>query len=225
MAAHYEDDEIKIHKLKCGPYDNNAYLLVSRESNESIIIDTPADPGELIRAASGTDVKAILITHNHSDHIQGCHLGHWKSRRYRRSGRRRSTQASGPPSQRRRRDHRRHDSPQGAVDTRTHAWLDLLCRWQAPVLRRYAVPGWPRAVRVAGEAGSAHRQHHQDALRAGRRPRSISRARRRRRHRDIQTGVRRLRIQEPRRGPVRRCKLVEGLALASLRGIWQTCSP
>ena len=71
MAAHYEDDQIRIHKLKCGPYDNNAYLLVSPESNESIIIDTPADPGELIRAASGTDVKAILITHNHSDHIQG----------------------------------------------------------------------------------------------------------------------------------------------------------
>ncbi len=71
MAAHYEDDEIKIHKLKCGPYDNNAYLLVSPGTNESLIIDTPADPGELIRAASGTDVKAILITHNHSDHIQG----------------------------------------------------------------------------------------------------------------------------------------------------------
>ena len=71
MAAHYEDDQIKIHKLKCGPYDNNAYLLVSPGTNESIIIDTPADPGELIRAASGTDVKAILITHNHSDHIQG----------------------------------------------------------------------------------------------------------------------------------------------------------
>jgi len=71
MAAHYEDDQIRIHKLKCGPYDNNAYLLVSPETNESIIIDTPADPGELVKAAIGTDVKAILITHNHSDHIQG----------------------------------------------------------------------------------------------------------------------------------------------------------
>ena len=71
MSAHYEDDEIRILKLKCGPYDNNAYLLVSPETNESIIIDTPADPGELIRAARGTDVRAILITHNHSDHIQG----------------------------------------------------------------------------------------------------------------------------------------------------------
>ena len=71
MVARYEDDEIRIHKWKCGPYDNNAYLLVSPETNESLIIDTPADPIELVEAARDTDVKAILITHNHSDHIRG----------------------------------------------------------------------------------------------------------------------------------------------------------
>ena len=71
MATHYRDDRIVIHKLKCGPYDNNAYLLVCPETNESIVIDTPADPGELIEAAGATTVMAILITHNHSDHIAG----------------------------------------------------------------------------------------------------------------------------------------------------------
>ena len=71
MALHYQDSSIKIQKVKCGPYDNNAYLLVCPETNESIIIDTPAEPGGLIAAARATDVKAILITHNHSDHIEG----------------------------------------------------------------------------------------------------------------------------------------------------------
>ena len=71
MAPHYEDANIIIEKLKCGPYDNNAYLLVCPQTNESIIIDTPADPGKLIDAAKATSVKAILITHNHVDHIQG----------------------------------------------------------------------------------------------------------------------------------------------------------
>ena len=71
MNPHYRDDAITIHKVKCGPYDNNAYLLVCPETHESIIIDTPAEPGELIRAAEDTTVKAILITHNHLDHIQG----------------------------------------------------------------------------------------------------------------------------------------------------------
>ena len=71
MVPHFQDSDITVYKLKCGPYDNNAYLLVCPETNESIIIDAPADPGELIQAAKTTTVKSILITHNHSDHIQG----------------------------------------------------------------------------------------------------------------------------------------------------------
>ena len=41
MAPQYQDDSITIHKIKCGPYDNNAYLLVCPETNQSILIDTP----------------------------------------------------------------------------------------------------------------------------------------------------------------------------------------
>ena len=71
MAPHYKDTAIIIHKIKCGPYDNNAYLLECPRTYESIVIDTPADPGSLIEAAGATDVKAILITHNHQDHLLG----------------------------------------------------------------------------------------------------------------------------------------------------------
>ena len=70
MAPHYQDDDIIIHKLKCGPYDNNAYVIVCPQTNESIVIDTPPDAEELVAVAKATDVKAILITHNHMDHIQ-----------------------------------------------------------------------------------------------------------------------------------------------------------
>ena len=71
MAANFQDDTITIHKIQCGPYGNNAYLLVCPETNRSIIIDTPPDPGALVAAAKATDVQAILITHNHWDHIEG----------------------------------------------------------------------------------------------------------------------------------------------------------
>ena len=71
MAPHFQDSSITIHKLKCGPYDNNAYLIVCPQTNQSIIIDTPKDPGKLIDAARATDVKSILVTHNHFDHIEG----------------------------------------------------------------------------------------------------------------------------------------------------------
>ena len=67
----YYDKEVRVYKTSCGPFDNNAYLLVCPETNESIIIDAPMGPGELLAEAEGTQVKAILITHNHRDHLGG----------------------------------------------------------------------------------------------------------------------------------------------------------
>ena len=63
MTPHVTDGNLKIYKITCGPYDNNAYLLVCSRTGESIIIDTPADPEELIAIASTTNVKSILITY------------------------------------------------------------------------------------------------------------------------------------------------------------------
>jgi glyoxylase-like metal-dependent hydrolase (beta-lactamase superfamily II) len=71
MTPHVTDGNLQIYKIKCGPYDNNAYLVVCSETRNSVIIDTPADPSELIAIASTTEVKAILITHNHMDHLLG----------------------------------------------------------------------------------------------------------------------------------------------------------
>ena len=71
MAHHFQDDTITIHKFRCGSFGNNAYLLVCPETNRSIVIDTPPDPGALISAAKQTDVQVIIITHNHWDHIEG----------------------------------------------------------------------------------------------------------------------------------------------------------
>ncbi|MCY3637797.1 MAG: MBL fold metallo-hydrolase [Chloroflexi bacterium] len=57
--------------MECGPYANNMYLVVCPQTNESILIDTPADPEPMIELAKTTDVKAIIITHNHIDHLLG----------------------------------------------------------------------------------------------------------------------------------------------------------
>ena len=67
----FYDKEVKVFKTSCGPYDNNAYLIVCPETGQSIIIDAPTGPGELLDEAKGTQVKAILITHNHQDHLAG----------------------------------------------------------------------------------------------------------------------------------------------------------
>jgi len=36
-----------------------------------VIIDAPAVPGQLIEAARGTEVQAVLLTHGHGDHVAG----------------------------------------------------------------------------------------------------------------------------------------------------------
>ena len=70
MALHY-DGEVKITKINMGPYDNNGYILSCPETNEGVIIDTPAEPEKLLNAIGDIQIKSILITHKHQDHLLG----------------------------------------------------------------------------------------------------------------------------------------------------------
>ena len=70
MTDVYEGERWTIRNFISG-FSNNAYLVTCRRTNKSVIIDTPAEPTELIEAASETDVSAILITHGHYDHVDG----------------------------------------------------------------------------------------------------------------------------------------------------------
>ena len=70
MPLHY-DDEIKITKINMGPYNNNGYIVVCPDTNQGVIIDTPAEPEKLLSELQNIDIKAILITHGHQDHLLG----------------------------------------------------------------------------------------------------------------------------------------------------------
>lgn len=70
MATVYEGELWTIQSFVSG-FQNNAYLLTCNRTKKSIVIDTPDQPSELIEAAAKTDVQAVLITHNHLDHLQG----------------------------------------------------------------------------------------------------------------------------------------------------------
>ena len=71
MPLHYQDDSVRIHKIECGPYGNNAYIVVCPQTNQSVVIDAPAEPEKVLAEVQGTDVRYILITHGHFDHILG----------------------------------------------------------------------------------------------------------------------------------------------------------
>ena len=70
MPLHY-DDEVRIIKVNMGPYDNNGYIVSCPETGEGILIDTPAEPELLLNEVGDLSIKAILITHNHQDHLLG----------------------------------------------------------------------------------------------------------------------------------------------------------
>ena len=60
-----------IKTIVCGAYQENAYLLLSNESTDAVLID-PGDDLEKLKSAiaeSGHVLRAILLTHGHFDHI------------------------------------------------------------------------------------------------------------------------------------------------------------
>lgn len=65
--------EIKIGKMTIGICMTNTYFIYRDDSKDAIVVD-PADKGELIYSKlkdNGFEVKAILLTHGHFDHIWG----------------------------------------------------------------------------------------------------------------------------------------------------------
>jgi len=65
------DNDLRIDKVKCGRFDNNAYIVRNSATNECVIIDAPEQPENILALLGNTRVLAILITHNHMDHLAG----------------------------------------------------------------------------------------------------------------------------------------------------------
>ena len=62
--------DLRIVKLSVGPMDNNVYVLICPETRESVIIDAANEANRILEAVKGTNVRYILLTHGHSDHVQ-----------------------------------------------------------------------------------------------------------------------------------------------------------
>ncbi len=61
---------IDLRTASVGRMDNNVYVLVDRDTNDSILIDAPTDADTIMGLTDGTNVKYILLTHGDGDHIQ-----------------------------------------------------------------------------------------------------------------------------------------------------------
>jgi glyoxylase-like metal-dependent hydrolase (beta-lactamase superfamily II) len=64
-----QDSDVKIRRLELGPFGTNAYIVVCQATGDSILVDAPAEAGEILRQLDGTNPRYIVITHSHFDHI------------------------------------------------------------------------------------------------------------------------------------------------------------
>jgi glyoxylase-like metal-dependent hydrolase (beta-lactamase superfamily II) len=68
-TLHWADGRIEIHRLVVGSYENNVFVLRCRHTGESILIDAANEHERLLELCQRLDVKRVLETHGHFDHI------------------------------------------------------------------------------------------------------------------------------------------------------------
>lgn len=69
MVTVAKDERVQIDKMELGPFGTNAYILISRETGDSLVIDAPAEASKILERLEGTHPRYILMTHDHLDHV------------------------------------------------------------------------------------------------------------------------------------------------------------
>ena len=69
MVLVAKDDHIEINKLTLGPFGTNSYIMKCQAKGESVVVDAPGEPDEVLKHLEGSSPRYILITHTHMDHL------------------------------------------------------------------------------------------------------------------------------------------------------------
>ena len=69
MTVVVKDDALQIESLVLGPFSTNTYIVVCRKTQQSVLIDTPAEADTILEKLQDTNPAYILLTHNHMDHL------------------------------------------------------------------------------------------------------------------------------------------------------------
>jgi glyoxylase-like metal-dependent hydrolase (beta-lactamase superfamily II) len=69
-TLHHADTDLEVHKLVVGPVDNNVFVLRCRHTGDAVLIDAANEHERLLELARALNVRRIIETHGHWDHIQ-----------------------------------------------------------------------------------------------------------------------------------------------------------
>ena len=67
---HYEDSQVEITKLVVGPVDNNVFVVRCRRTGDAVMLDAANEHEKLLELCRRLNVRTVLETHGHWDHIQ-----------------------------------------------------------------------------------------------------------------------------------------------------------
>ncbi len=69
-TLHHADSDLEVHKVVVGPMDNNVFVLRCRHTGDAVLIDAANEHERLLDLARALDVRRVIETHGHWDHIQ-----------------------------------------------------------------------------------------------------------------------------------------------------------
>jgi glyoxylase-like metal-dependent hydrolase (beta-lactamase superfamily II) len=67
---HFQDGQAEIHKLVVGPMDNNVFVLRCTQTGDAVLLDAANEHEKLLDLCQRLNVRKVLETHGHWDHIQ-----------------------------------------------------------------------------------------------------------------------------------------------------------
>jgi glyoxylase-like metal-dependent hydrolase (beta-lactamase superfamily II) len=69
-TLHVDDTQAEIHKVVVGPMDNNVYVVRCKQTGEAVLLDAANEHDRLLELCQRLNVRKVLETHGHWDHIQ-----------------------------------------------------------------------------------------------------------------------------------------------------------
>lgn len=69
-TLHYFDNNLEVHHVVVGPYENNVFVLRCKHTGDAVLIDAADEHKLLLELCTATGVRRVLETHGHHDHIQ-----------------------------------------------------------------------------------------------------------------------------------------------------------
>ena len=70
VTLHWDDSRVEVHRVVVGPMDNNVFVIRCRETGEGVLLDAANEHDRLLELCQALDVRTVLETHGHWDHIQ-----------------------------------------------------------------------------------------------------------------------------------------------------------